>query len=159
MKPMKKLFALTALLLLQGCGDDSVHIDMQSEIRDRPTVTMTTAEGSTIPGFDGPFCTDVVCFEKDDPDYSALTYTPYTNDDDLTFTVEWSTDTISTISAKLIDKTGEVTHRELPYTIVNNHTFLFEEPFPTDESEFALYINVDFVVEGKAHYFFPLSLQ
>ncbi|MEK9159363.1 MAG: hypothetical protein AAB383_01395 [Patescibacteria group bacterium] len=155
---MKKFLLLAALLTFAGC-DDSLHVDMQAELRDRPTVTLNTADGTGIPGFEGPFCTDVVCFEKPDPDYSALTYTPYTNGDELTLTVEWDTDSINTISAKMINKNGEITHRELPYTQVDEKTFLFEEIFPSDENAFALYINVDFVVEGKAQYFFPLQLQ
>jgi hypothetical protein len=54
----------------------------------------------------------VVCIEAETPDYTALPYTPYTNDDNLTIKVDWAKDSeINTLSVKMIDKNGEVTHR------------------------------------------------
>jgi len=157
---MKKLLLLSAFLFLSGCGDDALHVDMEDELRNRPTVTLTTEEGVEIPGYSASFCTDTVCFEAEDPDYSALTYTPYTNGDKLTLNVEWSKDSeISTLTVKMIDKNGEVTHRELPYTQVDANTFVFDEAFPTDAIDFTLFIKIDFVTEGNSQHFFPLQLQ
>lgn len=157
---MKKLFVLAAFLLLSGCGDDSLHVDMEDELRNRPTVTLTTQEGVEIPGYSASFCTDTVCFEAEVPNYAALTYTPIMSGADLTLNVEWAKDSeISTLSVKTIDKNGEVTHRELPYTQVDANTFVFDEAFPTDANEFTLFIKIDFVTEGSSQHFYPLQLQ
>lgn len=157
---MKKLLLLSAFLFLSGCGDEPLHVDMEDELRNRPTVTLSTVEGTEILGYSASFCTDVVCFEAEDPDYSALTYTPYINGNDLTLNVDWAKDSeISTLSVKMIDKNGEVTHRELPYTQVDTNTFVFDEAFPTDANEFTLFIKIDFVTEGNSQHFFPLQLQ
>ena len=160
MRPIKKLlFILFSLTLISSaCTNDTLHVDLDSELNVRPTVSLSTEDGSEIAGFSWSFCTDTVCFDKDPIDFSALTYTPYTNGSNLIFTVTFS-DEINSLGIKTYNKAGEITHRELPYTIVDAHTFLFEEPFPTDEKEIALNISVDFVTEGKAHYFFPLHLQ
>ncbi len=155
---MKKLLTICALLLLSGCTDDSLHVDLQNELNARPTVSLTLEDGTEIAGFPWSYCTDVVCFDKEPIDFSALTYTPYINGTDLNFTVTFN-DTINTLGVRTYDKAGEVTHRELPYTVIDDHTFLFEEPFPDDESEIALHIKVDFVNEGLAHYYFPLKLE
>lgn len=157
---MKKLLLLTAFLLLSGCGDEPLHIDMEDELRNRPIVTLTTQEGTDIPGYSWSFCTDTVCFEAEVPDYAALTYTPIINGDDLTLDVAWAKDSeISTLSVKTIDKNGEVTHRELPYTQVDSNTFVFDEAFPTDANQFSLFIKIDFVTEGSSQHFYPLQLQ
>ena len=155
---MKKLFVLTAFLLLNGCGDDSLHVDLENELNARPTVNLALEDGTQIEGFPWSFCTDTICFDKEPIDFSALTYTPYVNGSKLTFTVIF-TDEINTLGTKTYNKAGEITHRELPYTAVDSHTFTFEEPFPNDEKEITLNISVDFVNEGKAQYFFPLQLQ
>lgn len=155
---MKKLFTILALLLLNGCTDDTLHVDLQNELNARPTVSLTSADGVEIAGFPWSYCTDVVCFDKEPIDFAALSYTPFINGTKLTFTVTF-TDSINSLGVKTYDKAGEVTHRELPYTAIDDHTFLFEEPFPDDESEIALNIKVDFVNEGLAHYYFPLKLE
>ncbi|MFA4815112.1 MAG: hypothetical protein WC924_00585 [Candidatus Gracilibacteria bacterium] len=155
---MKKLLTILLLLLMNGCADDSLHVDLQNELNVRPTVSLTLEDGTQIAGFPWSYCTDIVCFDKEPIDFSALTYTPYINGTDLTFTVTF-TDEISSLSIKTYNKNGEATHRELPYTVIDDHTFLFEEPFPTDETEIALNIKVDFVNEGLAHYYFPLKLE
>ena len=154
---MKKFFTLAALLLLSSC-DDSLHVDLESELNVRPTVSLTSEDGTELAGFPWSFCTDTVCFDKEPIDFASLDYTPYTNGTDLRFTVTF-TDEINTLGIKTYNKAGEVTHRELPYTVIDDHTFLFEEPFPTDETEITLNIKVDFVTEGMSHYFFPLQLQ
>lgn len=154
---MKKLFVLASLLLLSAC-DDRVHVDLEGEMLIRPTVTLSTESGSKISGFPWNYCTDVVCINEEPIDFSALTFTPHVNGSPLTFSVIF-TDEISSISVRTYNKEGEVTHRELPFTLLDDHTFLFEEPFPNAESEIALNIKVDFVNEGLAHYFFPIQLQ
>lgn len=155
---MKKLLTIFLLLLLSSCTDDSLHVDLQNELNIRPTVSLTSEDGSEVAGFPWNYCTDIVCFDKEPIDFSALSYTPFTNGTPLTFTVTF-TDEINALGVKTYNKAGEVTHRELPYTTTDNHTFIFEGPFPTDESEIALNIKVDFVNEGMAHYFFPLKLE
>lgn len=155
---MKKLFTICALLLLSSCTDDTLHVDLQGELNTRPIVSLTLEDGTEIAGFPWSYCTDVVCFDKEPIDFAALNYAPFNNGSKLTFTVTFS-DAVNMLGVRTYDKTGEVTHRELPYTVIDDHTFLFEEPFPEDESEVALNIKVDFVNEGLAHYYFPLKLE
>ncbi|MFA6024334.1 MAG: hypothetical protein WC777_03935 [Candidatus Gracilibacteria bacterium] len=160
---MKKpliLFTLFALLLsFSACSkEEPLHVDMQSELRKRPTINLSLEDGTSIPGISGNYCTAIVCMNFPDPDFSTLSYTPYTNGTDLFFTVEF-TDSINALGIKTLNTAGEVTHRELPYTMQDANTFVFEEPFPDDEKEIVLHILIDFVNEGRAHYYFPLQLQ
>jgi hypothetical protein len=156
---MKKFAFLFALTLLTACETDtSTHIDMQKEFAKHPTAVLTLLDGTEIDGFEGDFCTSVMCFEGPPMDFAAFTYTPYINDTDLIFTVN-STEPINTISLSMLDETGEKVHRELPYTLQDNGSYLIEEPFPTDYSKFTLNVSVDFIVEGRANYLFPLQLQ
>ncbi len=156
---MKKILAFLSLtILLSACGD-RLHVDLEDELRNRPTVTLLEADGTEIKGFAGDFCTDTVCNNGEPIDFAALSYTPYTNGEDLTLSVDWEKDTISTVSFRTYDDAGDITHRELPFTQLDDHTFLIEEAFPNDKSDITLHVKVDFVVEGHANYYFPIHLQ
>lgn len=68
-------------------------------------------------------------------------------------------DPINTISLRTYNKAGDVTHREIPYTQIDEKTFLFEEALPSEESQITLHIKVDFVNEGLTNYYYPVELQ
>lgn len=157
---MKTIILLLFFLTfgLNACGDNTLHVDLGQEFMNRPTIQLFTENGEEIAGFEGSYCTDVVCNNFPDPDYSSLVYTSITPGESFTLKVEENYE-VQSVSASLHNPEGAVFRRNIEATALGNNNFLFKAIINMDDPQVTLEVLIDFTVEGRSHYFFPLNFQ
>ena len=157
---MKNIFVLLILALtLTACSsNDSKKIDIENEMITRPGLTLSLEDGTKIPGFEGNYCTDVLCMESPNPDFSTLTYTAVPRDSQFLVFID-TTYEIQSISGSLYKKDGSSFNRNMEFTEVELNTYTPTEALDIEESEVAFHISVNFTDEGRTNYYFPVQLQ
>ena len=160
---MKKLFLGSALVLillsLEACSkEDTLKVNLFEEFQNRPTVTLSLTNGTIIPGFEGNYCTDVVCMNSFEPDFSQLTYTSVPGEDTLFIKVE-TTYEISSISGSFYKKDGSEFYRDLSFIETEPYIYIPDPPREIEEIEVTLHVKVDFEDQGLTHYYFPIKFE
>lgn len=156
---MKQILACLSLVLALSACTDAPVIDLEEEFADRPTITLTTEDESSIPMLAGDFCSNAVCNTVPEINYETLNYVPFSNTTPLTLSIEWAGHEIEALDIRTYDSNGNVTHRNIDFTKLSENIFEIESPLPNDETNIALHVRVDFVEEGVSNYYFPLQLQ
>ena len=157
---MKKIFAILILVsALSGCTNNNAkHVDIRNEMETRPGLVLELQDGTAIPGFEGNYCTDVLCMETPPPDFSALTYASIPQDSVFSLKVD-TTYEIASISGSLFKKDGSEFSRNMEFIETATNAYALVEELNKDESEITLHVSVVFVDQGRTNYYFPIKLE
>lgn len=157
---MKKIFTIIIFAFtLSGCANnDTKHVDIKNEMETRPGLILELQDGTEIPGFEGNYCTDVLCMETPTPDFSALTFTAIPQDSVFSLKVD-TTYEIASISGSLFKKDGSEFSRNMEFIATAKYVYTPAEELNKDESEITLHVSVIFVDQGRTNYYFPIKLQ
>lgn len=154
----KSLLGLAFFLLLSAC-DDSQKVNLFEEFQSRPTVELSLEDGTSIPGFEGNYCTDVLCMEKPDPNWAAFTHAPVANGETLLILIENTSSKVESVSVELIKQNGDRFNRDHPVVQRSDTIFAVEEPFNTTENLVTLHVRVNLAGGGRSNFYFPLDLR
>lgn len=148
------------LISFAACSpkEEAKKVDLASEFQNRPYLLLTLEDGTVIEGFEGNYCTDVVCMEPMKPDFSQLNYTPVSREAELLITVE-TTYAIESVRGSLFKKDGTEFFRDLSFIEKSQNVYTLEGPLQTEESEVTLHVKVNFGEQGLTNYYFPLNLS
>lgn len=156
---MKKVLGVfLTLALLTACEDDSLHVDLQGELNERASLTLTLEDGTEIEGFEHEYCTDLICFEKEPIDFSALTHTSIPRDATLLVNVD-SSYTITSVGGSLFKTDGTEFYRDLNFTMVEEKVYSVDSLAEVEGSEVTLRVKVIFDGQGRTNFYFPLQLE
>lgn len=157
---MKKLLAsfLGASILFASCSDDSKHVDLYGEFQDRAELSLSLEDGTEIKGFEGDYCTDVVCMEKGPIDFAALNYTSVSRDAKLLIHVD-SLYEITSVGGSLFKKDGTEYYRDLSFVMVEEEVYAPDPVLDVEDSEITLHVKVIFNEQGRTNFYFPLRLE
>ena len=154
---MKRTLTLLALLSLLSACNSSPKIDMEAELKKQPDIQVSWEGHEQVASVPGSFCSDVLCLDSGDPDWSAMNFTPYTNGTPLTVHIA-TTLTIEELSISLKDTTGHTIQNNLPKTDEGNNTYIVTDSFK-HTGDLIFSVKVSFVEGGYGQTYFPLAVQ
>lgn len=147
---------LLSSLLLTACSN-APKVDIKGEMDKRPEIKVTWEGETNLPGINGNFCTDVLCMDSGNPDWSAMKSVQYTNGTDLTVTVN-TTNTIKDLSVSLKNQDGNTIQNNVPHTDNGDKTYTVTDPF-IKTGDVILSVKVTFVEGGYGQSFFPITVE
>lgn len=159
MKKNRTPWALLSLVLLLSSCSSTPKVDLEAEYQKRPNIVMSWEGVEEAPSVAGSFCSAVLCLDSGDPDWAAMTFTPFVNG--TPFEVHISTNlVISDISISLKDATGHTVQNNIPHSNDDgNGTYTVSESF-THTGDEILSVKVHFADDGGyGQTFFPLAVQ
>ena len=154
----KSIFLTSLILstLLVGCQNPP-KIDLQAELQKRPETTLSWEGEDRAPSITGGFCSDVLCLDSGDPDWSALNFTSYNSTLPLTLTVN-STLSINELTISLKNTDGNTIQNNLDTTEISPKTYQITEAFK-HRGQLILSAKIHFTEGGYVQDYFPLEVE
>ncbi len=155
---MKRTLSLITLLSLLTACNTAPKVDMQAELAKQPDIQVSWEGQEEAPGVSGGFCSDVLCLDNGDPDWSAMTFTPFTNGTPITVHIA-TTLSIRELTLTLKDSTtGNTIQNNLPKTDEGNNTYLVSDAFK-HTGNLIFSVKVNFEEGGYGQTYFPLAVE